>query len=63
MSSTDDRSRAQTVVRGAQKFAHKNATPTAAINDFFIAAICAYVKLMKRKQIDAAFAEMAEDTD
>ena|SRR6267143_1381673 len=47
----------------AQKFVHKNATPAATINDFFIAAICAYVKLMKRKQIDAAFAGMAEDTD
>lgn len=47
----------------AQKFVHKNATPAATINDFFIAAICAYVKLVKRKQIDAAFAGMAEDTD
>ena len=47
----------------AQKCVHKNATPAASINDFFIAAICAYVKLVKRKQIDAAFAGMAEDTD
>jgi hypothetical protein len=33
------------------------------LNDFFVAAIQAYVKLYKRRQIDAAFAMMAEDAD
>jgi len=47
----------------AQKFVHRNDTALSTINDFFIAAICAYVKLMKRKQIDAGFARMAEDTE
>ena len=47
----------------AQNFVEKNYTPAATINDFFIAAICAYVRLVKRKRIDAAFAGMAEDTD
>jgi hypothetical protein len=47
----------------AQEFVHKNVTPAVTINEFIINAICAYVRLMKRKQIDAAFAGMAEDTD
>lgn len=47
----------------AQTYVQKNATPAETINDFVIHAICAYVKLIKRKQIDAAFAGMAEDTD
>lgn len=47
----------------AEKIVHKNATPAATINEFFIAAICAYVKLVKRRQIDAAFTGMAEDAD
>jgi hypothetical protein len=33
------------------------------LNDFFVTAIQAYVKLHKRRQIDAAFAMMAEDAD
>ena len=33
------------------------------LNDFFVAAITAYLKMYKRKQIDAAFAGMAEDAD
>lgn len=47
----------------AERIVHKNSTPAATINEFFIAAICAYVKLVKRRQIDAAFAGMAEDAD
>ena len=31
------------------------------INDFFVAAVCMYVKLLRRKQVDAAFARMSED--
>jgi hypothetical protein len=33
------------------------------LNDFFVTAIQAYVKLHQRRQIDAAFATMAEDAD
>jgi hypothetical protein len=47
----------------AQHLVERKDTPLSSINDFFVAAICAYVKLMKRKQIDAAFARMSEDVD
>lgn len=33
------------------------------LNDFFVTAIQAYLKLYRRRQIDAAFAAMAEDSD
>lgn len=33
------------------------------LNEFFVSAIQAYVKLLQRRQIDAAFAQMAEDAD
>jgi hypothetical protein len=33
------------------------------MTSFFVAAIASYVKLLKRKQIDAAFAGMAGDAD
>lgn len=33
------------------------------LNDFFVTAIQAYVKLYRRRQIDAAFATMAEDAN
>jgi hypothetical protein len=33
------------------------------LNDLIVSAIKAYLKLHKRKQIDAAFAGMAEDSD
>lgn len=47
----------------AQKIIHRSDTTLSTINDFVIAAICAYVKLMKRKQIDAAFDRMAVDAE
>jgi len=33
------------------------------LNDFIVAAIKAYLKMYRRRQIDAAFAGMAEDAD
>jgi hypothetical protein len=33
------------------------------LNDFIVTAITAYLKMYRRKQIDAAFAGMAEDAD
>jgi hypothetical protein len=47
----------------ARKFVDRDLVQAENINDFFVAAICAYVKLLHRKQIDADFARMAEDTD
>jgi len=32
-------------------------------NDFLVAAITAYLKMLKRRRIDAAFCGVAEDTD
>jgi hypothetical protein len=37
--------------------------PVDSLNDFLVTAIAAYVELVKRKQIDAAFAGMADDAD
>jgi len=45
----------------ARSFVQKEVSPAENINDFFVAAICAYVKLLRRKQVDADFARMAED--
>ncbi len=47
----------------ARRFVDKGAVSAETLNDFLVAAVLAYVKLLKRKQIDAAFAGMAEDTD
>jgi hypothetical protein len=38
------------------------AASTDSMNGFFVAAISAYVKLLKRKQIDAKFRAMADDS-
>lgn len=35
----------------------------ASMNDFIVLAITSYLKMYKRRQIDAAFAAMAEDAD
>jgi len=47
----------------ARRFVDRDIVPADNINDFFVAAICAYVKLLHRKQIDSEFAKMAVDTD
>ena len=38
-------------------------TKAPSLNDLIVTAITAYLKLYKRRQIDAAFAGMAEDAD
>ncbi len=43
--------------------AKEASSPYLSLNDFIVTAVSAYVKLCKRKQIDAAFAGMAEDAD
>jgi len=47
----------------ARDFVEKEVSPAENINDFFVAAICAYVNLLKRKQIDARFSKMADDVN
>jgi hypothetical protein len=41
----------------------RGATTSISLNDFIVRAITAYLKLLKRRQIDTAFAAMAEDAD
>ncbi|MFL6435984.1 MAG: hypothetical protein ACJ71Q_00260 [Terriglobales bacterium] len=41
----------------------KGGVGTISLNDFIVSAIKAYLKMYKRRQIDAAFAGMAEDAD
>ena len=41
----------------------KGVSGPVSLNDFFVAAIEAYLRMYRRRQIDAAFAGMAEDTD
>lgn len=47
----------------AQSCVERRIVPAETFNDFLVAALLAYVKLLKRKQVDAAFAGMAEDAD
>jgi len=47
----------------ARKFVDRDLVQADNINDFFVAAICAYVKLLHRKQVDQSFAKMAEDVE
>jgi hypothetical protein len=46
-----------------RSFVDKNVSPAETISGFFVSAIVAYLKLLKRRQIDAKFAAMAEDAD
>jgi hypothetical protein len=47
----------------ARKFVDRDLVPADNINDFFVAAISAYVKLLERKEIDACFSKIADDAD
>jgi hypothetical protein len=47
----------------AQECVQRSDSPASTFNDLIIAAMFTYLKLMKRKQIDAAFDRMAEDTN
>jgi len=47
----------------ARSCVDKNVGPAETIGAFFTAAIVAYLKLLRRKQIDAKFALMAEDSE
>ncbi len=41
--------------------AKANESSSLSVNDFFVTAIQAYVKLQERREVDAAFALMADD--
>lgn len=63
-------SRVQTTLRvpkplyeQARSLVEANLSAAENINDFIVNAIRAYVKMWRRKQIDAAFAGMVEDVD
>jgi hypothetical protein len=47
----------------ARSLVGEKATPAGSINGFIVSAILAYVRLVKRRQIDAKFAGMSEDTE
>ena len=47
----------------ARSYLGNDLSPAENINDFFVAAICNYVKLLRRRRIDAAFASIGEDAD
>jgi len=53
----------QPIYDEARCFVKKNVSPADSVNAFFVAAIVAYVKLIRRRQIDAKFAAMAEDPE
>lgn len=71
MNSASRRSRkVQTTIRlpkplyeQARSYVEEGLTTAETINDFFIAAIQAYTKMLRRKKIDAAFGPMAKDAD
>jgi len=45
----------------ARSVVEKGATDAKSLNDFIVIAIKTYLKIYERKQIDAAFAGMAQD--
>ena len=47
----------------ARWFVEKGVSSAENMNDFVIAALTAYVKMLRRKSIDAAFCGMAVDTN
>lgn len=51
------------VYEEARSYVDKSISSADTINSFFVSAIVAYVKLLRRKEIDARFAAMAEDAD
>ena len=53
----------ESLYEAARSFVNKKASPAESMNSFFVAAILAYVNLIRRKQIDAEFSAMAEDSD
>lgn len=68
MTSKMENGRVRTTVRlprglydRAKKYVDREVVAADNVNDFFVAAINAYVKLLERREIDARFAAMGED--
>jgi hypothetical protein len=53
----------QPVYEEARSVVDSNASSAETMNGFFVNAIVSYLKLIRRKQIDAQFAAMSEDSD
>jgi hypothetical protein len=53
----------QPIYDEVRRFVEEKVSPADSVNAFFVAAIVSYVKFIRRKQIDAQFAAMGEDTD
>jgi hypothetical protein len=53
----------ESLYQEARSFVRNRVSPAGSVNSFFVAAIRAYVKLVRRKQIDAKFSAMAEDSE
>ena len=51
------------VYEEARSLLENQAVPAGSINSLFVAAISAYLKVLKRRQIDAQFAPMANDEE
>ncbi len=51
------------VYEEARSFVEKREAPADSINALFVTAITTYVKLLRRKEVDAQFAAMAKDAD
>jgi len=47
----------------AKGYVSRGETPAETINDFIVAAIQAYTRVLKRRSIDAEFSRMAEDAN
>lgn len=47
----------------ARRFVDKNLVSAETLNDFLVTAVLSYVKVVRRRQIDAAFSCVAEDVD
>lgn len=51
------------VYEEARAFVEKHEGAADSINALFVTAIAAYIRLLKRREIDAQFAAMAKDSD
>jgi len=47
----------------ARSLVNAKSSPTGSINGFFVSAIRAYAKVIKRRQTEAQFVGMSEDTE
>jgi hypothetical protein len=53
----------KTIYEEARSFVEWEAGPAGSLNGLFVTAISAYLKFLKRRQIDSQFAAMASDAE